>query len=98
MKNYENCEVPVFPEITPEEKKLCEVFRNYWLARDSDGELYLYNEEPRRYFGCWDVVGDSGGSLKITPEKVKARFDFITWKTGAYNTSGILRLAGADKE
>lgn len=38
----------------------------FWIARDEDDELYLFDERPELFTSCiWGIYTDSGCSFKI---------------------------------
>ena len=47
-----------------------------WIARDKDGELYIYNKKPQRNIDKWGAVSISN-FFKIP----KTWFPTITWET-----------------
>ena len=43
-----------------------------WIARDKDGDLYLYNEKPEKQEDCWDLLfGRYTNLLENTFNEVK---------------------------
>lgn len=69
----------IFP-ITPQEKDFLSVlFRDNYIARDHNGELFIYSIKPNQISDCW-IAGDEediGYEFKICPDF----FEFITWES-----------------
>ena len=65
------------PKVTKRERAFLELVGSGWIARDSEGELYYYNQEPKKGSATWCGV----------PTKAHARidnalclyFEFIKW-------------------
>ena len=66
------------PTLTSKERAFCEtvsVYPNRYIARDKDGMLKLFCEEPIKISHLWDI--DSHGSYFAINETL---FPFIKWK------------------
>ena len=45
-----------------------DIKKDYWIARDSDGDLAIFNSKPRKtgiYNGSWIWVGEKGISVNL---------------------------------
>ena len=50
--------------------------KSLWIARDKDGELYLYDSKPKRSQTEWVASDDDGDVFDIPSEY----FSTLTWK------------------
>lgn len=62
------------PTLTPKERGFCEIVGEGYIARDDDGSLYYYDEEPSKTDINWE-----NKPYDITLMIHNNYFDFITW-------------------
>lgn len=74
---YEEYQEPV-PKLTKAEKGFCEVIKDGYIARDKNGELYLYNNPP--YVTETDWRANYGHCTRLCSNF----FPFITWESNRY--------------
>lgn len=74
---YKEYEEPK-PKLTIDEKVIVQSFceNNYYIARDKDGLLWIYDFKPVQHNSEWGSADDSVLSLN---DKL---FQFITWESG----------------
>lgn len=74
---YEDYEEPN-PKLTIAEMIIVQAFyeNNYYIARDKDGLLWIYDFKPVQYNSEWDSEDDS--TLRLDGKL----FPFITWESG----------------
>lgn len=63
------------PTITARERHLLEFVETGWIAKDSNGDVWWFEEQPRKVTAMWDT---SGSSCHITG-LVKDALTFIEW-------------------
>ena len=62
-----------------EAKYLAANFEDFpYIARDKDGRLYAFSEEPRKYSHFWQVYQD--GAMGRTMKNVQNHFQTIQWE------------------
>lgn len=63
-----------------------------WVARDADGTLYVYSDEPHKYEHGW--AASDFCSVAITSRFYSdVHFDFITWESNrAWSVKELLQL------
>lgn len=64
------------PKLTKAEKGFCEILDDGYIARDKNGELYLYNNPPHVTETDWRA--DYGHCMRLCTKF----FPFITWESG----------------
>ena len=64
------------PKLTKAEKGFCEIIKDGYIARDKNGDLYLYNNPP--YVTETDWRADYGHCMRLCTKF----FPFITWESG----------------
>lgn len=68
--------IPPKPKLTERERAYCVAVEKGWLARDRNGELYLYKEKPCKHSDDWNRnIEWSNLNPSFFPD-----FDFITWE------------------
>ena len=72
---YEEYQEPA-PKLTKAEKGFCEIIKDGYIARDKNGDLYLYNNPPYVTETNWRT--DYGYYMKLCSNF----FPFITWESG----------------
>lgn len=72
---YEEYQEPA-PKLTKAEKGFCEILDDGYIARDKNGELYLYNNPPHVTETDWRA--DYGHCMRLCTKF----FPFITWESG----------------
>lgn len=78
------------PKLTSAERGFCEVIKDGYIARDKNGELYLYNNPPYVTETDWR---ECGHCTKLCSNF----FPFITWKSGkAWSIKDLLKLEVCD--
>lgn len=82
------------PKLTKTEKGFCEVIevlKDGYIARDKNGELYLYNNPP--YVTETDWRANYGHCTRLCSKF----FPFITWESGkAWSIEDLLKLEVCD--
>ena len=74
------------PKLTKTEKGFCEIIKDGYIARDKNGDLYLYNNPPYVTETDWR---ECGHCTKLCSNF----FPFITWESGkAWNINELLAL------
>lgn len=63
------------PVLTAREKHFVEFAQEGWLARDEDGELYLFVAKPQKKALCWNIAG-----IHVRLKAFGDIFPFITWE------------------
>lgn len=81
-------EINVKPKLTKFERAFLFPFEEeIWIARDMDGELYLYFKEPERMKTHW--LTDWKACRKMNGKY----FRFITWESGkAWSKAELMEL------
>lgn len=75
------------PKLTKREKGFCEIIKNGYIARDKNGELYLYNNPP--YVTETDWRANYGHCTRLCSKF----FPFITWESNRYwSIEDLLKL------
>lgn len=74
---YEEYQEPA-PKLTKAEKGFCEVVKDGYIARDKNGDLYLYNNPP--YVTETDWRANYGHCTRLCSNF----FPFITWESNRY--------------
>lgn len=75
------------PKLTKEEAAFCKIMSDGYIARDTDGTVWLYSEKPYKYYDHWD--SDTGKHIAIDEEY----FKFIEWGDAEpWNISELLKL------
>lgn len=75
------------PKLTKAEKGFCEVTKDGYIARDKNGDLYLYNNPP--YVTETDWRANYGHCTKLYSNF----FPFITWESSkAWSMEELLKL------
>nr|DAU82068.1 MAG TPA: hypothetical protein [Caudoviricetes sp.] len=65
--------------LTADEKILCKMINRGWIARDSDGKLWWYENKPTRgTVGAWIARGCSAAN--ISGAFPQCKFEFIKWE------------------
>ena len=69
--------IPPKPKLTKRERGFCEAVESGWLARDSNGTLYLYKEKPLKHSDDWgdNIIEWSNLNPSFYPS-----FDFLKWE------------------
>lgn len=65
------------PKLTKAEKGFCEIIKDGYIARDKNGELYLYNNPPYVTATDWRECGHC-------TRLCSNFFPFITWESNRY--------------
>lgn len=79
------------PKLTKAEKGFCEILDDGYIARDKNGELYLYNNPPYVTETDWR---ECGHCTKLCSNF----FPFITWESGkAWRMEELLKLEVEDE-
>ena len=89
----EHVEQPKTPTLTKKEKQFCELVDTGWIARDSDEQLYYFEEEPakNKRHKRWEQVPFS--KVIEMNQFDNCNFSFITWEdTDPYNIENLLKL------
>lgn len=73
---YEEYQEPT-PKLTKAEKGFCEILDDGYIARDKNGELYLYNNPPYATETDWRECGHC-------TRLCSKFFPFITWESNRY--------------
>lgn len=74
---YEEYQEPT-PKLTKAEKGFCEIIKDGYIARDKNGDLYLYNNPP--YVTETDWRANYGHCTRLCSKF----FPFITWESNRY--------------
>ena len=83
---YEEYQEPT-PKLTKAEKGFCEILDDGYIARDKNGELYLYNNPP--YVTETDWRANYGHCTRLCSKF----FPFITWESDkAWGINELLAL------
>lgn len=83
---YEEYQEPV-PKLTKAEKGFCEIIKDGYIARDKNGDLYLYNNPP--YVTETDWRADYGHCTRLCSKF----FPFITWESNRnWSIEDLLKL------
>lgn len=89
LKEYQE---PV-PKLTKKERAFCEIVRHGYIARDKNGELYLYNNSPFHAETVWRT--SYGHCMKLCLDF----FLFITWESDkAWGINELLALEVEDND
>lgn len=90
---YNSEYIPPKPKLTKRQKAFCECFIGYWLVRQPDGVLQLFNWIPDKIEnGEWvEKDGDPIKSMKFFNEMFP-EFDFIKTEDEPINLYHILKL------
>ena len=87
---YSEYQEPV-PKLTKKERAFCEIVRHGYIARDKNGELYLYNNPPYATETDWR---ECGHCTKLCSNF----FLFITWESDkAWGIESLLKLEVEDE-
>lgn len=64
--------------LTDDERKLCELLGDGWIARDKSGKIFYYNEEPfkNKETELWGTCYE----INISVGFPQCKFEFINWK------------------
>ena len=77
LKQWAESEYVEPKEFTEEEKAILIALPNAnWIARDSDGEVYIYTDKPEKYNSCWVVTGESFCVSMFC----NAKFESVKWE------------------
>lgn len=88
LKEYQE---PV-PKLTKAEKGFCEILDDGYIARDKNGDLYLYNNPPYVTETDWR---ECGHCTKLCSNF----FPFITWESNkAWSIEDLLKLEVEDDD
>lgn len=83
---YEEYQEPA-PKLTKTEKGFCEIIKDGYIARDKNGDLYLYNNPP--YVTETDWRADYGHCTRLCTKF----FPFITWESNRnWSIEDLLKL------
>ena len=83
---YEEYQEPA-PKLTKAEKGFCEVIKDGYIARDKNGDLYLYNNPPHVTETDWRA--DYGHCTRLCTKF----FPFITWESNRnWSIEDLLKL------
>lgn len=83
---YEEYQEPA-PKLTKAEKGFCEVVKDGYIARDKNGDLYLYNNPP--YVTETDWRANYGHCTRLCSKF----FPFITWESNRnWSIEDLLKL------
>lgn len=83
---YEEYQEPV-PKLTKAEKGFCEIIKDGYIARDKNGDLYLYNNPP--YVTETDWRANYGHCTRLCSKF----FPFITWESNRnWSIEDLLKL------
>jgi len=90
--NWLNAEAA--PTLTADERKLCELLKTGYIARDSDDDLYHYTTEPVKYgSGRWRYAGGDYARLTGVCDICGATFKSVSdLKTKAWAVEDLLAL------
>ena len=83
----------IFP-ITIKEKHFLEFFKeSYYVARDGNGHLFIYNRKPVQLSGYWSL-NEYGEGVDDTMFSIKPDFfSFITWESDkCWSVAELLRM------
>lgn len=87
---YEEYQEPT-PKLTKAEKGFCEIIKDGYIARDKNGDLYLYNNPPYVTETDWR---ECGHCTRLCTKF----FPFITWESGkAWSIEDLLKLEVVDE-
>ena len=75
--SYSDYKEPVV--LTEDERKLCELFGDGWIARDSNGVLYYYHANPTKGKTMW-ADGFGYDIVNISSAFPQCKFEFIKWE------------------
>ena len=75
-KDWLHAEYVEQPKLTQRERKLCEVIETGWIAREKNGMLFLYDEEPGKGAITWSREASASRLDKI----LLGGFAFIRWQ------------------
>lgn len=90
---FEEYQEPV-PKLTKAEKGFCEVIKDGYIARDKNGDLYLYNNSPYVTETDWRAAGYDR-CTRLCSEF----FPFITWESNkAWSIEDLLKLEVEDND
>lgn len=64
------------PTITARERHFLEFIKTGWIAQDENGDVWWFEEQPRKVTAMWDT---SGSSCHITG-LVKEMLPFVAWE------------------
>lgn len=79
------------PKLTKTEKGFCEIIKDGYIARDKNGDLYLYNNPP--YVTETDWRTDNGRCTRLCSKF----FPFITWESNRnWSIEDLLKLEVCD--
>ncbi len=83
---YEEYQEPA-PKLTKAEKGFCEILDDGYIARDKNGDLYLYNNPPHVTETDWRA--DYGHCTRLCTKF----FPFITWESNRnWSIEDLLKL------
>lgn len=87
---YEEYQEPA-PKLTKTEKGFCEIIKDGYIARDKNGDLYLYNNPPHVTETDWRA--DYGHCTRLCTKF----FPFITWESNRnWSIEDLLKLEVCD--
>ena len=79
------------PKLTPQERMLCELFKDYWIARNKEGHLFLCKYKMSKSNNVWINTNDHLYTLIPPYDESNLKFSFIKWEDEEpYNTSDML--------
>lgn len=77
------------PKLTKKERLMCEILESGWIARDYNGSLFYFEEEPWKVFRIWMI--EHGNTIKLT--LFNTLFSFIKWEDDApWTVEELLKL------
>lgn len=77
------------PKLTKAERGFCEILQKGYIARDKNGNLFVYDALPRRSKLMWSGLNWRQLDCSFYP--------FITWKSGkAWSIEDLLKLEVCD--
>lgn len=87
------------PKLTKAEKSFCESLRpGYYLARDANGLLHVYDHQPKRDTYKWLMQG-SYNYYKFDSAIFSGNFDFIKWEDSEpWSVEDLLKLEVIDDD
>lgn len=87
------------PKLTKNERKLCEILNECYIARNVSGDLIAYEKRPIRVDNCWwKAVSGIWWRLDITFGRFKdCNFSFIKWEDEEpWSVEDLLKLEVAE--
>ena len=67
---------------------------NYWYARDKDGQLYAYKEEPHKLSESWSIDEFDCELDKVVPD---IGYDYIRWDDKRATHGAFMQMQSPNK-